>query len=370
MVENENIRKECRIVQVPEATPSDNVIGKLVRSGIPVSGSIELTFGCNLKCVHCYAKSPAATRKSTGGELTFAEISAIIDQLVDEGCLWLLLTGGEPLLRPDFLDIYVYAKRKGLLVTLFTNGTLLTPDIADCLKEYPPYAVDITLNGISRRTYEAISGVPGSFERCLRGIDLVLQRGIPLKLKTMVMTINKHEFEDIKCYAEDLGVEFRFDPIINATLDGSHKPCELRLTPSEVLDFDLADEKRSRGYREFCRQYWGASKSGQLYDCGAGLNSFHIDPYGQMSICLVARWPTYDIRRGNFREGFYEVFPRIRSQKPSSQYQCGSCAIHYVCDNCPGVAHLETGDQEGVVEYFCQIAHLRATEFAAADKRV
>ena len=109
---------------------------------------------------------------------------------MDEGCRWLLLTGGEPFLRPDFLDIYTNANKKGLLLTLFTNGTLLTPRSADLLAERRPFAIEITLYGATQQTYERITGIPGSYARCRRGIDLLLERNLPLKLKTMVMTLN------------------------------------------------------------------------------------------------------------------------------------------------------------------------------------
>ena len=104
---------------------------------IPLSGSLELTFRCNLRCVHCYLDGQH-TPSPEQHELTTSEITDIIDQIVAEGCLWLLLTGGEPLVRPDWKEIYLYAKRKGLIITLFTNGTLLTPEDADFLAEWRP----------------------------------------------------------------------------------------------------------------------------------------------------------------------------------------------------------------------------------------
>ena len=102
---------------------------------------------------------------------------------MDEGCLWFLLTGGEPLVRRDFLEIYQYIKRKGLLATVFTNGTLLTPKIADVLAEWRPFAIEITLYGRTQETYERVTGIPGSHARCMRGIELIMERGLPLNLK-------------------------------------------------------------------------------------------------------------------------------------------------------------------------------------------
>ena len=155
---------------------------------IPISGSLEVTLRCNLRCQHCYI--PGERRLSRKErELSLGEIQRILDEITDAGCLWLLLTGGEPLLRRDFLDIYTYAKRKGLLLTFFTNGTLVTRRIADHLAEWRPFNIEITLYGATQETYERVTGIPGSYTRCRRGIDLLLERNLPLGLKTMVMTL-------------------------------------------------------------------------------------------------------------------------------------------------------------------------------------
>jgi MoaA/NifB/PqqE/SkfB family radical SAM enzyme len=219
---------------------------QIVTERIPISGSIELTFRCNLKCVHCYCNLPLNDRNAIDRELETEEVYHLFDQMAEAGCLWLLMTGGEPLLRKDFLAIYEYAKKKGFITTLFTNGTLLTPEIADALVEWPPFQVGITLYGATKETYEKITGIPGSFKRCQKGIDLLLERNVPLDLKTMAMTVNQEELQTMKKYAEDLGVSFRFDPLVNPRLDGSKGPCNFRLSPEEVLRLDLNDEKRKK----------------------------------------------------------------------------------------------------------------------------
>ena len=336
---------------------------KVAGQRIPISGSLELTFHCNLRCSHCYAAHghcgiPGQT------ELTYTESCGILDQIVDEGCLWLLLTGGEPLLRPDVLDIYTYAKRKGLIITLFTNGTLITPRIADYLAEWRPFAVEITLHGRTQDTYEHITGVPGSYARCMRGIDLLLERGVPLRLKTMLMTLNKHELWDIKAYAESLGVNFRFDPLINAGLDGSRAPLAFRLSPEEVMQFELADADRLERWPEQYKRLYGVqTDSRYIYMCGAGLDAFHIDCYGELSLCLMARVPSYGLRHGSFHQGWHEFLPQVRYQQASEDSECSQCKLRLLCAQCPACARLEQGDAEKPVEFFCRVAHLRAEAF-------
>jgi radical SAM protein with 4Fe4S-binding SPASM domain len=325
----------------------------------PLKGGIDVTSRCNLKCAHCYiAGTPFE------GELTYAEVCHIFDQMAEAGCLWLLITGGEPLLRPDFADIYRYAKRKGFIITLFTNGTLLTPRLADLMKEERPHWIEISLYGMTAATYERVTGVPGSFERCRRGIELLMERRLPLRLKTIAMTLNKHEIDDMKRYARSLGVEFRFDPLINPGLDGSRRPLNLRLSPEEVLELDLADEVRAVSWRKVCDEHWRAAVDDRLYTCGAGTRVFHITAAGDIAECVIGRRTKYNVLRGSFREGFYQAIPgRILAPRRTRYSECRSCPMTDLCGSCPALAMLECGDPEGRVDYLCRVAHLRAAAF-------
>src|SRR4029077_13124080 len=153
-----------------------------------------------LVCAHCYNNLPMGDRQAQIAELSTDEHRRILDEMAAAGSLWLLYTGGEIFARKDFLEIYTHAKRNGFIVTLFTNGTLITEKVADYLTEYRPFAVEITLYGRTRETYERLTGVPGSFDQCMRGIALVLERGLPLTLKTVAVTLNKHEVWDMQAF--------------------------------------------------------------------------------------------------------------------------------------------------------------------------
>lgn len=355
---------ECPgIPQISYGEFSKHIHDNVVAKRIPINGSIELTFRCNLRCAHCYCNLHLNNQEALKRELKTKEVFDVLDQIAEAGCLWLLITGGEPLVHEDFLDIYTYAKKKGFIVTLFTNGTLLTPQIADYLAEWPPFSVEITLYGINKKTYEKVTGVPDSFECCIRGINLVLERRIPLKLKTTVTTLNRHELARIKEHVEELGVEFRFDPVLNPRLDGSKIPCNLRLSPEQVVALDLTDEKRSKEWQNICEKFWGVAESPRLYNCGAGISSFHIDPYGKLSLCGMARFQTYDLRCGSFKEGWYQSIPNFLTLKPKSNYKCCQCELISLCGQCPGWAWMENHNPETPVEYLCQIAHLRAEAF-------
>ncbi len=331
---------------------------------IPLMGTLELTFRCNNRCVHCYVNKRMDSDEERAKELTRVEICRILDNLADDGCLWLLLTGGEPLTRKDFPEIYLYGKKKGFLITLFTNGTLITPWIADLLEEFPPRSIEITLYGVTEKTYEGVTRSPGSFERCRKGIDLLLERNLPLLLKTVIVKQNKHEFMSTKEFVEGLGLEFKFDALINGRLNGGPDITKLRIAPREVIELDMTDPRRGP---EFVRLHERTSTIEQdpdlLYCCSAGVNSFHIDPYGQLTPCIIVRDPSYDLRRGSFREGWHDFLPRIRTEKLKRKNKCVECDLRPICDQCPGWSQLEHGDPEIPVEYLCQVAHLRAQTF-------
>jgi radical SAM protein with 4Fe4S-binding SPASM domain len=334
-----------------------------VEQRIPLSGTIEITCRCNLRCDHCYNNLPLTSHIPEGGELSTEEHYRILDEITEAGCLWLLYTGGEIFVRKDFLDIYTYAKKKGLLVTLFTNATLLSPEVADYLAEWRPYSVEISLYGRSRETYERVTGVPGSYDRCMRGIRLLLERKLPLKLKTLVTRINKHELWEMKRFAEeDLGLEFRFDAMINPRIDCSQEPLSLRLTPQEVVQLDLQDHKRAEEWIEFCQQFHGAftNRPNKLYQCGGGISTFHINPAGMMGVCVLARSENYEIRKGDFREGWDHFLLKTTEKEITRQTKCVGCEIHDMCGMCPPNGELENEDAEEPVDFFCQVAHLRA----------
>jgi radical SAM protein with 4Fe4S-binding SPASM domain len=343
---------------------SERLHNQAAAQRLPLTGSIEVTERCNLQCAHCYINLPVADREAHSRELPLSEWRRILDSIVDEGCLWLLLTGGEPFIRPDFLDLYDYAKRQGLLLTLFTNGTTLTPQIADHLAEWPPFSIEITLYGRSQEVYERVTGVPSSYARCMGGIELLLERGLPLKLKSMVMTLNQHELPQMEAFARELGLDYRFDPVLNLRLDGNGKPAACRISPEEVVALDLADGQRAKAWREFCAKFWGPPPQPDLlYQCGAGHGTFHVDAGGQLSACMMARQPSFDLGRGTFHEGWHSFMPQVRAQKRTQQTACRHCELISLCGQCPGWAQMEDGDQEAQVDYLCRIAHLRAEAF-------
>lgn len=363
---------------IPEISANELFGGmqaKILNERIPLTGSLELTWRCNLRCAHCYVTASSSYASLGGGrpELSTAEFCRVVDEVAAEGCLSLLLTGGEPLLRSDFLDIYRHAKRRGMLLILFTNGTLLNREIVEELREWPPRRVEITVYGHSQETYERVTGIPGSHARCMAGIELLLKHEVPVQLKTMVMTLNRHELGAMQAFAAGLGLKFRYDALLNACLDGSDAPLHYRLSPEEVVALDVADEDRLSQWCAFFDRYSRVKRDPDaLFICGAGLRSFHVDPVGRMSICMMVRKYQYDLRAGSFRDGWRGHAREVRFRTVTADNGCNHCRLANVCTQCPGWSQLESGEDLAPIDYLCQVTRLRAEAVArqaAGDDR-
>ena len=333
---------------------------------MPLQVAIEITRRCPLECLHCYNNLPMGDTEARRRELTKEEHFRVLDELADLGCFWILYTGGEIFARKDFLEIYTYAKKKGFLITLFTNGTIINEEIADYLVEWRPFAIEITLYGRTRETYEALTAVPGSFDRCLRGIRLLKERGLPLKLKTVATSINKHEVLAMQEFAEDeLGVEFKVDGQINPRLDCSNSPLAVRLAPEEAVALDLSSPKRVEEYRKLAIK--GIENPPTLtqvdttYSCGGGMNSFAINPYGEIGICVISQQETFSIREHGVKAVWEQSLLDLRNRKRKTMTKCVECRIQSLCGMCPANGELENGDREHPVSFLCHVAHLRAT---------
>lgn len=344
---------------------SGKVHSHTAKKRIPLDASIDLTYRCNNKCVHCYCNLPENDASAIKEELTTDEIKKLFDDLASLGTLWLLITGGEPLLRPDFEEIYLHAKKKGFLITLFSNGTLIDDKALDLLSTYPPFVVEISLYGAAKETYEKVSRAPGSYEKCLQGIKKIGDAGIKLKLKTMALTINQHEVEAIDRMAQDLGCEFRFDPMLNKRIDNNNfsDPVKYRISPEDVVLLDKAYPKRMEEWKQFCEKFVGEPvKDDRLYKCGAGLGTIHIDPYGIAKGCMMIK-DGFSVREHDLKWIWDKgIFAGISREKKFS-LPCDDCCLANLCGQCAAWSVLESGDMRKEVEYLCKIAKIRSRDF-------
>lgn len=337
---------------------------------VPLSFELELTARCNCDCRHCYLCLPAADRAAQDRELTSAEIAALAEQAADLGALWVLLTGGEPLLRPDFAEIYLGLKRRGLLVTVFTNACLVDKGIAALFGKYPPRDIELTVYGADRRTYEAVTRTPGSFEQFKRGLRLLEQAGVKPRLKAMALRTNYGSMERIAAFCRrHTRDRFRFDPQLHLRYDRDEARNKLireeRLSAGEVVALERADAEHFQAMQRQCDTLVATGSRKNLFFCRAGLDSFTIGWDGRFKLCgsLTAPQCTCDLRDVPLRQAWAKFAPAVRKIKASAEHpgKCASCTLVNLCLWCPAHAWLETGHLDRPVEGFCRTATARRT---------
>lgn len=332
---------------------------QVTKERIPLSGSMDLTHRCNLRCIHCYLDPQGNKKRNIQEEMNTDQVIGILDEITAAGCLYLLITGGEPLMRSDFPQIYRHAKENGLLVTIFTNGTLISDRILDLFEDLPPKAIEISLYGATADTYEEITGVKGSYARCMKGIHGLLDRGINLRLKTILMTANRHEFHEMEKMARDCGIPFRFDAALFPRFNGDTYPVKLRVSPEEAIEREFSEPERRLEWEKFYEHYRKVPFSNDLYQCGAGLTYFHIDPYGNLQPCLMSIGYKIPILGGKFLMVWQEEMPGIRKIEISPDHLCHDCPKRILCGYCPPYFELENHSQTAISDFLCSMGQLR-----------
>jgi len=354
--------------------PRFHLWSKLQQKRALISFDIETTSRCNNSCRHCYINLPANDPIAKEKELSLLELKAIIDEAVSLGALWCLITGGEPLLREDFIALYLYLKKKGLLVSIFTNATLITQEHIRLLKKYPPRSIEVSVYGVTKVTYERVTQKPGSFAAFSRGLNMLLGSGINLSLKSIALRSNISELKEIAGFCGKMSAnDFRFDPFLHLRYDGdpirNREIISERLRPEEITKLERSDPDRFNALKRECDDLivpaFSDTANTRIFQCGAGQGSFALGPEGQFRLCSSLWKPecVYDLKKGRLSEAWFDFTPNIRKMRSENNAfltNCRTCALINLCMWCPAHAHLERGIMDEPVDYFCQVAHARA----------
>jgi len=335
---------------------------------------MELTERCNNNCIHCYINLPADDVTAIARELSTIEIKEILKEAASLGCLTVRFTGGEPLLREDFEELYLFTRRLGLKVLLFTNATLITSELAELFARIPPLEkIEITVYGIKRRSYEAATRTPGSFDAAWRGINLLLKKKVPFVVKSALLPPNKEEMDKFEAWATTIpwmdgppSYSMFFD--LRCRRDAEQKNLmikKLRLSPEEGLKMLIRrKEKYFKEMKEFCSKF--TRPPGEcLFSCGAGEGGGCVDAYGNFQLCMLLRHPTtvYNLKKGSLNDAMTNFFPKVRKMKAArTSYlaRCAHCFLKGLCEQCPARSWMEHGTLDPPVGYFCEIAHAQA----------
>ena len=342
---------------------------------------MELTERCNNNCLHCCINLPADDPVAKKRELPTAAIKEILNEAASLGCFTVRFTGGEPLLRDDFEELYLYARKLGLKVLLFTNATLITPSLAELFSHIPLLEeIEVTVYGMKRTSYEAITRSSGSFEAAWRGINLLLEKKVPFVVKSALLPPNSEEVEAFESWASTLpwmdnlpSYSVFFD------LHGRRNEAknilirDFRPTPQQGVEFLARRRKKYlRELQSFCAKFIGPPGD-TLFACGAGLGGACVDAYGVLQLCMDLRHPdtVYDLGKGSLKEAVTRFFPEVRKIKAKNlDYltRCARCFLKGLCEQCPGKSWAEHGTLDTPVEYLCEIAHAQARQLGLLEE--
>lgn len=291
-----------------------------------------------------------------------AEWERILAEAADEGALFLLVTGGEALLRPDFRRIWMAAKRAGLLPELFTNGSLVTADVAGFLADWPPTRVSVTLYGATEESYEAMTGRKGMLGRTLESLDLLARRGVRVEVKSLLTRRNAEEFDRIRELCLSFGAPFRWDAeLFGNAGSGLGLPDEERLRGSDVVALEKRDPGR---WTEWTKKTtpWrpAAPRTGSPFRCRVGRSEMHVDPHGLVQPCLLLQTAGYDLRRGTVREAWRVAVPELLEGVAWAPGPCQTCELAEVCRVCPARSLRSGSRAEGPAPESCDLGRVRA----------
>jgi len=357
---------------------SDGILKTNYGMRLPHNGTLELTENCNFRCIHCYQGMKKGREILSGDQWC-----KVIDEAAAMGTFWMLITGGEPLLHPEFERIYMHCIKSGIITTVFTNARLVTDRHIQMWKDYPPFAIETTLYGSKEETYRKVTGSVGAFAKVIENVKKMKAAGLPIKLKSVAFKPLIYEMAAIKKIAEEeVGVIFKFDTKIDPGIYGDQfddirptaeesvdleealigtKPLAMDLTAFKAINEKAAEMKKSLDQTEY------------IYKCGAGKNSFYVDYRGYVHPCGTGR--SYDeesrITQNGLKEIWDKEIPKIIFQEAKKKNTiCQSCDFRSFCDTCPTTAKLATGDKEGLPLYICQHTMMRKKRFMDRHKDI
>ena len=326
--------------------------------GLPIAGNFELTARCNFNCPMCYVHR---TGDATG-ELTAAQWLAIARDARDAGMVFALLTGGEPFIRKDFFEIYGGMKELGLMISINSNGSMLTDETVSRLLADPPTRMNISLYGGCDETYRKMCGI-SAYSAVKENIRCLKSAGIDVSLNLSITPYNRGDLAKIYADAVELGVNVRtssymYPPV---RINDQSYGCADRLTPEDAAAAAVEWDALRFTPEEFRARAKGAAEAvcegcpmeeGEGVTCRAGSTSFWVTWDGKMMPCGMMTEPVADPLEAGFQDAWAAL--RRETAKLRLAPECGGCAYQKLCSVCAAVCLTETGRFDGVPTYMCE----------------
>lgn len=385
----------------------NKIFSESIKRGTMASASFELTARCNLKCKMCYICEDVDNDQKKEKELSKEDWIHLARQARDEGLLYVTLTGGEVLLRQDFKEIYETMSNLGLLIQIYTNGTMITPEFASWLSKKPPYKVSITIYGASKETYQRVTGNAQAFERVIQGIDLLIENGIPVELKTTVVQGNAADLIELSNLATTRGLMLNIVNYISPRREGSNSdPVGNRLSPEALAEYEVRVGENNQKLQE---ENHPIKPDLMLFEDGQAIpNPYQIQQTATATesmaetatttadksamreelpskafVCSASKcaaWFTWDgrmlpcgilpdIATYPLKAGFIDAWRELKqiASLVSTCEECSDCIYKVTCDVCPARLYGESGSYTKLAPYLCETAKAR---FANYQKKI
>lgn len=330
---------------------------------IPLGGTIELLPLCNMDCKMCYIRKTKAEMDAEGRMLSCDEWLEIADQAIREGLLFLLLTGGEPLMYPDFKRLYATLASRGVIMTVNTNGTLINEEWADFFAEHGCRRLNITLYGKDDETYGRLCNNPRGFTQVMNACRLLKERNVAFRFHCSVTPENEGQLEALFAIAREFEVPLQAAAyMFPGARRGICADRQYRLTPEECaqktiriheLEFpndDMAEVARATLSKLMMQPMLYRGKG---FNCHAGRSGFWMNWKGELSSCGMFDKPKMNLLEHSFRECWDYIVEQTR--KTSFGKVCRECKYQNACNICAAKCYTETGDTNGRPDYICRM---------------
>ncbi len=357
--------------EMSDAAPFElSLLGQAAQTGLPLNGSLELLPLCNMDCEMCYVRLNRTEMEQLGRLRTANEWLSLAKEMKDAGTLFLLLTGGEPLLYPDFRTLYKELRNLGMILTINTNGTLLDEDWADFFSAQKPRRINVTLYGTDDATYESLCHYKNGYQKTIHAIRLLKERNIDVKVGCSAVSKNKNTVKKILALGKELSVAVHIDSYMYPAIRerSSTYAKNARLSPEDAAEIWFQNLKNAMSddnyeiYRKSLLENIENRKenagtpveNAAGTQCMAGNCSFTINWQGCMRPCVMLTYPSVPV----FQTGFKNAWEKLRTEikKIHSPSKCNTCELRPLCHICPASALYECGSYDEIPDYICRLA--------------
>ena len=357
---DEFIESLQKLDELKEKKVNENDLNEIFSSNFINQCSIEITNICPFKCDHCYVPKIDYTY------MNYNMFKKIINQLLELNTRSILITGGDPLVNPEFINMYKYAKENGMFVYINTTLFYLTDDIYEVFKNYKPDGIEISIYGYDDNSYNSFVHVNNSYREVINNINKLKKINLKISLKTVLTKRNFKYIFEIKKLAKKLNLPYRYDYILFPKINEVGCKNSESISPDEVLQVIKQDKEDVDYFKNAVKKIEELKKSykpsKQVFQCSLGKDRIFIDTYGNVKLCLVVD-KMVNIKEKSIREIVELLHNDILNISFNEEDKCYKCYKKKLCRYCPGRFYLETKSYKEPPNFYCELADKLIKEF-------